>query len=69
MMNPPDDAMEIKAIARMWKFQFVYENGKVTDTLYVPVNQPMSFSTWLPWMLSTVFISRPSGLKRIWYPD
>ena len=41
MMTPPDDAMEIKAIARMWKFQFVYENGKVTDTLYVPVNQPV----------------------------
>jgi cytochrome c oxidase subunit 2 len=39
MMNPPDDAMHIKAIARMWQFQFVYENGKVTDTLYVPVNQ------------------------------
>ncbi len=39
MMTPPDDAMEIKAIARMWKFQFVYDNGKVTDTLYVPVNQ------------------------------
>jgi len=41
MMTPPDDAMEIKAIARMWKFQFVYENGRVTDTLYVPVNQPV----------------------------
>ncbi len=39
MMNPPDDAMKIKAIARMWQFQFVYDNGKVTDTLYVPVNQ------------------------------
>jgi cytochrome c oxidase subunit II len=41
MMTPPDDAMEIKAIARMWKFQFVYDNGKVTDTLYLPVNQPV----------------------------
>ncbi len=41
MMTPPDDAMEIKAIARMWKFQFVYDNGRVTDTLYVPVNQPV----------------------------
>jgi cytochrome c oxidase subunit 2 len=39
MMTPPDDAMKIKAIARMWQFQFVYDNGKVTDTLYVPVNQ------------------------------
>ncbi|MFC2112399.1 cytochrome c oxidase subunit II [Bacteroidota bacterium] len=39
MMNPPDDAMHVKAIARMWQFQFVYENGKVTDTLYLPVNE------------------------------
>jgi cytochrome c oxidase subunit II len=39
MMETPDDAMKVKAIARMWKFQFVYENGKVTDTLYVPVNE------------------------------
>jgi len=39
MMNPPNDAMQVKAIARMWQFQFVYENGKVTDTLYVPVNE------------------------------
>ena len=41
MTTPPDDAMKIKAVARMWKFQFVYDNGKVTDTLYVPVNQPV----------------------------
>ena len=41
MTTPPDDAMQIKAIARMWKFQFVYDNGRVTDTLYVPVNQPV----------------------------
>ncbi|MFC2114998.1 cytochrome c oxidase subunit II [Bacteroidota bacterium] len=39
MTTPPEDAMEIKAIARMWQFQFVYENGKVSDALYVPVNQ------------------------------
>jgi cytochrome c oxidase subunit 2 len=41
MTNPPDDAMKIKAVARMWKFQFVYDNGRVTDTLYIPVNQPV----------------------------
>ena len=41
MMTPPDNAMHVKALARMWKFQFVYDNGKVTDTLYVPVNQPV----------------------------
>jgi cytochrome c oxidase subunit 2 len=41
MKNPPDDAMHVKAIARMWKFQFQYENGKVTDSLYVPINEPV----------------------------
>jgi cytochrome c oxidase subunit 2 len=41
MTTPPDDAMKIKPIARMWKFQFVYANGRVTDTLYVPINQPV----------------------------
>lgn len=37
----PDDAMEIKVTARMWQWQFNYENGKQTDTLYVPVNKPI----------------------------
>ncbi len=41
MRTRPDDAMKVKAIARMWKFQFMYDNGRVTDTLYVPVNQPV----------------------------
>lgn len=39
MKNPPDEAMHVTAIARMWKFQFQYENGKITDTLYVPINE------------------------------
>jgi cytochrome c oxidase subunit 2 len=41
MKNPPDEAMHVKAIARMWKFQFQYENGKMTDSLYVPLNEPV----------------------------
>ncbi len=41
MMNPPEEAMHVKAIARMWKFQFEYENGKITDSLYVPINEPV----------------------------
>ncbi|MGW8315059.1 MAG: cytochrome c oxidase subunit II [Bacteroidales bacterium] len=41
MKNPPEDAMHIKAIARSWKFQFQYENGKVMDSLYVPLNEPV----------------------------
>jgi cytochrome c oxidase subunit 2 len=41
MKDPPEDAMQVKAIARMWKFSFEYENGKMTDTLYVPINEPV----------------------------
>lgn len=41
MKNPPDEAMHVKTIARMWKFNFQYENGKTTDTLYVPINEPV----------------------------
>lgn len=41
MKNPPDEAMRVKAIARMWNFQFQYENGKVTDSLYVPLGEPV----------------------------
>ena len=33
--------MRVTAIARMWNFQFEYANGKRTDSLYVPVNQPV----------------------------
>lgn len=39
MKNPPDEAMHVKAIARMWNFSFEYENGKFSDTLYVPLNE------------------------------
>jgi len=41
MKDPPEDAMRITAIARMWNFKFEYSNGKITDSLYVPVNQPV----------------------------
>ena len=41
MKNPPDEAMHVKTIARMWDFKFQYENGKITDTLYVPINEPV----------------------------
>jgi cytochrome c oxidase subunit 2 len=39
MRNVPEDAMQIKVTARMWKWDFEYPNGLKTDTLYVPVNK------------------------------
>ena len=37
--NIPADAMKVKVTAQMWSWRFEYENGKVEDTLYVPVNK------------------------------
>jgi len=34
--DAPDDAMLVKTTARMWSWMFEYENGRKTDTLYVP---------------------------------
>lgn len=39
MKNPPKNTFNIKVIARMWNFTFEYENGKKTDTLYLPLNK------------------------------
>jgi cytochrome c oxidase subunit 2 len=37
----PDNAIPVKASARMWSWLFTYENGKTSDKLYVPVGQPV----------------------------
>ena len=37
----PDDAVPIKATARMWAWTFEYPNGVTTDTMYVPVGVPI----------------------------
>ncbi len=44
MKNPPKDAMEITVYGRMWNFSFEYENGKRTDTLYLPKDKPVKLN-------------------------
>lgn len=39
--NIPDDAYKISVTARMWGWTFKYDNGKESDTLYVPKDQPI----------------------------
>jgi len=40
-VDVPENAIPINVTAQMWKWSFEYEDGKTTDTLYVPVNQPV----------------------------
>jgi cytochrome c oxidase subunit II len=39
MRTVPEDAMTVHVTGRMWDWKFEYANGKVTDELYVPVDQ------------------------------
>ncbi len=41
MRAVPDDAMVIKAIGRMWEWEFDYGEGKLSKQLVIPVNQPV----------------------------
>ena len=40
-VDVPEDAMPVNVTAKMWEWSFEYEDGKTTDTLYVPVNRPV----------------------------
>jgi len=39
MRQDPKDAMHVKAIGRMWKWQFEYPGNKVSDTLVLPIHK------------------------------
>ena len=41
MREIPDNAFTVEVIAKMWEWDFRYDNGKQTDTLYVPIGQPI----------------------------
>jgi cytochrome c oxidase subunit 2 len=43
MAHPPKDAMQVNVTAQMWQWTFKYNNGKQSDTLYVPLNKPVEF--------------------------
>ncbi len=35
----PEDSMKIKVFGKMWEWNFIYDNGKETKELFVPVGQ------------------------------
>jgi cytochrome c oxidase subunit II len=54
--NPPKDAMNVTAIARMWNFLFVYPNGKQSPDLIVPVNTPVKIKLVSVDVIHSLFI-------------
>lgn len=41
MRTVPDDALVVKAIGRMWEWEFDYGEGKLSKDLVIPVNTPI----------------------------
>ena len=56
MTRVPDDAMEVTVYGRMWNFSFEYENGKRTDTLYLPKDKPVKLNLVAMDVLHSLYI-------------
>jgi cytochrome c oxidase subunit 2 len=41
LRDVPKDALQATAVARMWSWNFQYQNGKSSGKLYVPVGKPV----------------------------
>ncbi|MFK5927494.1 MAG: cytochrome c oxidase subunit II [Desulfuromusa sp.] len=52
----PAGAMEIKATAQMWSWQFEYPDGRKESKLYVPVNQPIKVMLYSKDVLHSFFV-------------
>ena len=52
----PAGAMEIKATARMWSWQFEYPGGRKESKLYVPVNKPIKVMLYSTDVLHSFFV-------------
>ena len=44
MSEAPTNSLNIDVTAQMWKWTFKYDNGKIADSLYVPVNRPIKLN-------------------------
>ena len=56
MSKAPEDSFEVTVYGRMWNFTFEYENGKRTDTLYLPNNKPVKLNLKAMDVLHSLYI-------------
>lgn len=52
----PPGALEIKATARMWSWQFEYPDGRKESKLYVPINKPIKVMLYSADVLHNFFV-------------
>ncbi len=75
MLKAPEDAMEINATGQMWKWTFEYPNGKVSDTLVVPIDEAVKLNLFSKDVLHSLYIPAfrikqdvvPGSEKMMWF--
>ncbi|PIQ35437.1 MAG: cytochrome c oxidase subunit II [Bacteroidetes bacterium CG18_big_fil_WC_8_21_14_2_50_41_14] len=75
MLNAPEGAMEIEATGQMWKWTFKYPDGKVSDSLVLPVDEPVKLNLKSPDVLHSLYIPAfrlkhdvvPGGNNSMWF--
>ncbi|MCB2208186.1 MAG: cytochrome c oxidase subunit II [Bacteroidetes bacterium] len=75
MLTAPKGALEIDAIGQMWKWTFKYPNGKSSDSLIVPVDEPVKLNLTSRDVLHALYIPAfrikqdvvPGGEKMMWF--
>jgi len=75
MTRAPKDAMNITSVARMWSFSFIYENGKQSPDLIIPVNTPVKIKLISLDVIHSLFIPAfkvksdmvPGREKMMWF--
>ena len=75
MKEPPKDAFRVTSIARMWSFSFKYENGKFSDKLVIPVNEPVVIDLEAVDVIHSLYIPAfrvkedmvPGKTKQMWF--
>jgi cytochrome c oxidase subunit 2 len=75
MNKAPKEALTITSIARMWSFSFIYENGKQSPDLVIPVNTPVKLKLESLDVIHSIFIPAfrvksdmiPGREKMMWF--
>lgn len=75
MLTAPKGALEIDAIGQMWKWTFEYPNGKSSDSLIVPVDEPVKLNLTSRDVLHALYIPAfrikqdvvPGAEKMMWF--
>ncbi|HEX2968032.1 MAG TPA: cytochrome c oxidase subunit II [Bacteroidales bacterium] len=75
MNKAPKDALNVSSVGRMWSFTFMYENGKQSPDLVIPVNTPVNLKLTSLDVLHSLFIPEfriksdmiPGREKQMWF--